>query len=181
MTFMRNNALIREFKKKLVKAFYELALANTARAVESPELQIARAMLLAGEMIKQQTEVIEQRRQSSPLSSRRPMLSTALLVLQGPSVSVTQQRSSRSLRAFLHKAWRRTGGFFGAMARRIGWDTREKVQAGMLIHKVTSVPTATDKEYIAEQVRITARGLAKIAVMLGVRLVGQLDLFDRAA
>ena len=182
MTYMRNNMCIRQFKKRLVKAFYELAAAKTVKpVVEPPELQIARAMLLAGEMIKQQTEVIEQ--QKAVIATIEPK-ANALDRLAGSSGTFCLSDAAKVLQIaprLLTQSLEMHRWIFRRHGKKNWLGYQEKVQAGLLMHKVTSVPTATDKEYIAEQVRITARGLTKIAVMLGVRLTGQLDLFDRAA
>lgn len=46
----------------------------------------------------------------------------------------------------------------------LGYQT--KVQAGLLEHKVTTVPTADGGEKIVEQVRVTPKGLTKLAGLL---------------
>ncbi|HAS54593.1 MAG TPA: DNA-binding protein [Nitrospiraceae bacterium] len=41
-----------------------------------------------------------------------------------------------------------------------------KIQAGYLIHKITTIPLADGSERISEQVRVTPKGMAKLATMV---------------
>jgi phage antirepressor YoqD-like protein len=63
--------------------------------------------------------------------------------------------------------WLSTAGWVYRRAGSAGWlGYQDKVQRGFLEHKVTTVQRADGGEKIVEQVRITPRGLAKLAEML---------------
>ncbi|CAB3784554.1 phage antirepressor KilAC domain-containing protein [Pararobbsia alpina] len=48
---------------------------------------------------------------------------------------------------------------------------QDKTQAGLLVHKSTLVTREDGTEKVAEQVRITGRGIARVATMLGATVV----------
>lgn len=50
----------------------------------------------------------------------------------------------------------------------------DKIQQGLLIHKVTTVETTDGDEKVCEQVRITPKGLAKLALIFDVVLVNDI-------
>lgn len=56
MSYMKNTPIIRQFKTTLVKSFYELA---SRPQIQTPEMMIAHAVLLAEKMISEQKQLIE--------------------------------------------------------------------------------------------------------------------------
>ncbi|WP_145551912.1 phage antirepressor KilAC domain-containing protein [Yersinia mollaretii] len=60
-----------------------------------------------------------------------------------------------------HWIYRRTGG-------RTWLAYQERIQQGVLEHKVTTVSRGDGSEKVVEQVLVTAKGLTKLSKMLGI-------------
>ena len=59
MTYMRNNDVVRDFKKRLVRAFSEMEKRLSAPALSGPEL-VARALIEAQNMLEEKDQQIKE-------------------------------------------------------------------------------------------------------------------------
>jgi phage antirepressor YoqD-like protein len=167
MTYMRNSEIVRGFKKRLVKAFFEMARAKTPlveltrvellrMALESEEQKLAlslRCNELTGEV-----EIL------SPKAAALDRIATADGSLCITNASKDLQIRPKDLFAFLsgHKwIYRRAGGG-GFVAY------QDKLQSGLLEHKVTIVSRSDGSEKLTEQVLVTAKGMTRLAEALAV-------------
>ncbi|WP_121304578.1 phage antirepressor KilAC domain-containing protein, partial [Pseudomonas aeruginosa] len=134
LTYMRNNDVVREFKKRLVKAFFELAQQRQAPAVENlSRLEILQLAMQSEEerlRLEQEKRLLEhQLEEEAPLvafAKQVEIAQDAISVAQAAKILGTGQRR---LFAFL---------------RQIGWVSRRnepyqtKIEAGYLDVKLGS-------------------------------------------
>lgn len=164
---MRNSEVIRKFKRRLVHAFYELA----HKQVDQPDPMAVlsdpaamRGLLLTytEKVIALESKVAEQ--ETTVVAFRRIAASDGSLTLRQSAKAL--QQPERKFTQWLHAqdwTYRHGGGSWLGYA--------DKTKAGLLTHKVYSyLDEKSQEDKVAHQVRITPKGLAKLAEMLGVDL-----------
>ncbi|MGR6502801.1 phage antirepressor KilAC domain-containing protein [Shewanella sp. Koi 1] len=163
MTYMRNNDVVREFKKRLVKAFYELA--NKAKGTQSniydqlSDPASMRQYLLT--YVEKVIELEEQIKVTQPKAVAYDRLATA-----DGSLCITdaakqlQQRPKDLFDLLQRKKWiyRRPGSSW------LGYQ--DKLQQGFLEHKITEVDRGDGSTKITSQVRVTPKGLTHLSATL---------------
>jgi len=162
MTHMRNSPVVREFKKRLIKAFFEL-VDNKPTAPAIPQT-FAEAMRLAADqaeavlMLEAKNEVLE-------------VKSIALDRIGSSEGSLCVSNVAKDL-GIRQKAlfdWLRENKW---IYRRTGYSVwlayQDKIQRGLLEHKVTTISRGDGSEKVTEQVRVTARGIAWLAENMAV-------------
>lgn len=125
---------------------------------ESPEMQLARAVLTASSMIEEKNRVIED---LTPRAAALSRLSEADGSLTITNAAKDLQVRPKDLFHFLSMnkwVYRRTGSSWIAY--------QDKIQQGLLEHKVSTISMDDGSDKLNEQVRITAKGMAKLAVLL---------------
>jgi phage antirepressor YoqD-like protein len=159
---MRNSEIVRTFKKRLVKAFYEMAQKqqsfDPATILESPEAMRGILLHYTERVIELEDVVKEQQ----PKVEALDRISTADGNLCITNAAKTLQVRPKDLFSAMsqHKwIYRRAGGK--------GWiGYQDKIQQGLITHKVTTVSLSDGTERIAEQVLVTPKGVAKLATIL---------------
>lgn len=131
----------------------------------TPELQLANAVLLAGRMIEEKNLQIEQRDKLiadiTPKAQALDRLSLADGSLCITDAAKTLQVAPKKFFSLLqqHKwIYRRAG-----CEHWIGYQ--DKLQQQLLEHKTTTVTRTDGTERISEQVRVTPKGLSKLATI----------------
>lgn len=169
MTYMKNTEIARAFKKRLVKAFYELVHTQPA----TPEMQIAHAMLLAGRLIEEQKMQIEQRDKliadTAPKAAALDRLENAdghhNLTTAAKVLCMPPQKFPQTLERM---GWLYRMGITGPWTGR-----QEKINAGYLVHKIYRQEMPDGTERARAQVLITPKGMARLAVILKDRDIKQ--------
>lgn len=163
MTYMKNTEIARAFKKRLVKAFYELAHTPPA----TPEIQIAHAMLLAGRMIDEQRTQIEQRDKLIATISPKAEIADRLSLADGSMCITNAAKTLQVQPKFLFNLLSQNKFIY----RRPGCSNwiayQDKLQAGYLEHKITTVERTSGDTKTVEQVLVTPKGLVKLAGIIG--------------
>lgn len=163
MTYMRNNDVVREFKKKLVKAFYELA--NKARGTQSniydqlSDPASMRQYLLT--YVEKVIELEEQIKVTQPKAVAYDRLATADGSLCITDAAKQLQQRPKDLFALLQRnkwIYRRQGTSW------LGYQ--DKLQQGLLEHKITEVERSDGTSKITSQVRVTPKGLTHLSATL---------------
>ena len=161
LTLMRNTEIVVRFKVELVKEFYRMrSLASTPLVPQT----LSEALRLAADLSDEKEKMAEQ------LSIAAPKVA-ALERIAEAGGSLGLQEAGKALQQKPNKfiGWLRENGW---IYRRAGSGTNlgraEKVNAGYITHKVTTVSREDGSEKIVEQVLITPKGLARLAVILGV-------------
>lgn len=174
LTLMRNSEVVVRFKVELVKEFYRMrSLAPTPLVPQT----LSEALRLAADLADQKEKMAEQ------LSIAAPKVA-ALERIAEAGGSLGLQEAGKALQQKPNKfiGWLRENGW---IYRRAGSSNNlgraEKVNAGYITHKVTTVEREDGSEKIVEQALITPKGLARLAVILGVTPNPEFDLLVDAA
>ncbi|MCU7965175.1 phage regulatory protein/antirepressor Ant [Shewanella oncorhynchi] len=163
MTYMRNNDVVREFKKRLVKAFYELA--NKARGTQSniydqlSDPASMRQYLLT--YVEKVIELEDQIKVIQPKAAALDRLATADGSLCITDAAKQLQQRPKDLFALLQRnkwIYRRQGTSW------LGYQ--DKLQQGLLEHKITEVERSDGTSKITSQVRVTPKGLTHLSATL---------------
>lgn len=145
-------------------------VAKQAALPLTPQMQLAHAMLLAGNMIEEQKLQIEQRDKLislvAPKAAALDLIATAdgSLCIQDAAKGL-QLHPLNTLTKYLHaNKW---------IYRRPGcaeWKAHQDfIRKGLLEHKVRTFPREDGTEKLTEQVRITPKGLSRLAVIFGMK------------
>lgn len=172
LTFMRNSEIVVGFKKRLVKAFWEMA-----KKLSEPKLNPANLSRL---------QLIELAMQAE---QERLVLEAENKILK-PKAEITDRIANADGALGLQaaaKALQQQPNKFCDWLRQIGWIYRrpgssanlgyqDKVHAGYLTHKVHTIHKDDGTEKVVEQVMITTKGLIKLAELLNVKIGDELPL-----
>ena len=147
------------FKVKVIRAYD--AMVRTPQ-IETPEIQVARGLLAAQSIISQQKAEIAY---LEPKAAALDRIAESEGSMNITNAAKTLKIQPKELFAFLdgHRwTYRRPG-----TTHRIAYQ--DKIQTGYMEHKVTIITSTDGTERVTEQARVTAKGLAKLAVILGVK------------
>ncbi|ECQ7527244.1 phage regulatory protein/antirepressor Ant [Salmonella enterica] len=158
LTYMRNNDVVREFKKRLVKAFFELAQQRQAPAVEN--LSRLEILQLAMQSEEERLRLEQEKRQlEHQLKEEAPLVAFAKQVeIAQDAISVAQAAK------ILGTGQRRLFAFL----RQIGWVSRRnepyqtKIEAGYLDVKLGSWEHPNHGLQQSVTALVTGKGLAKL-------------------
>lgn len=161
LTLMRNSEIVVRFKVRLVKAFFELSkvgAGGTAIPQTLPE-----ALRLAADMAEQKAKAEAALAIAAPKAEALDRIADADGTMNPTVAAKALQVQPKKLFDFLrekHWIYRRPGGS-GNVAY------QDKIQAGFLTHKVTTVQRDDGTDKVVEQVLVTAKGLAKLSQAFG--------------
>lgn len=161
MTYMRNNDVVRNFKKRLVKAFYEITQQQRANLPSLPQ-DLPSALRLAADMAEQSAQ------QQAAIEEMIPK-TRALdrLAASDGSIAITNAAKDLQVRPRDLFRWLNEHRWIYRRAGYGGWLAyQDRIQSGLLEHKVTTVERSDGSEKTVEQVRITSKGLVKLAELL---------------
>jgi len=166
LTYMRNNDVVRQFKKALVRAFYELA-----RPIDLSDPAALRGLLLT---YSERVETLEKTvTAQAPKVQAFERLKSAdgLMCLRdaAKALGVSEQKVLIPWLLLHHWCYRRPG-----TNRLIGYQDKSSM-LGYLDHKCVTVPT-DDGEKEVVQVKVTPKGMARLAQIFAHR-----ELEGRAA
>lgn len=158
LTYMRNNDVVREFKKRLVKAFFELAQQRQAPSVEN--LSRLEILQLAMQSEEERLRLEQEKRQlEHQLEQEAPLVAFAKQVeIAQDAISVAQAAK------ILSTGQRRLFAFL----RQIGWVSRRnepyqtKIEAGYLDVKLGSWDHPNHGLQQSVTALVTGKGLAKL-------------------
>jgi phage regulator Rha-like protein/phage antirepressor YoqD-like protein len=161
LTYMRNNDVVREFKKRLVKAFFEMRdstakSADPMKALSDPATMRGLLLSYSEKVLELESQVTEQ----APKVDAYQRLSDAEGSLCITDAAKYLQVKRKDLINYLYSN--------GWIYRRVGnknwlaYDAKRKQQ--LVTHKATTYTLDDGTEKLNEQVRITPKGLAKLAL-----------------
>ena len=173
MTYMRNNDVVRDFKKRLVRAFSEMEKRLSVPALSGPEL-VARALIEAQNMLEEKDQQIKE------LAPRAGAWETFCESSGDMSVADTAKalNSRRGVDTGRDRLFK--------MMQELGWTThchgywepmQYAVERGYLAVKVNMPRWRPNGESFvpAPTVRVTPKGLDRLAESLPTRRVGGAD------
>lgn len=128
----------------------------------SPELQLAHAMLIAGNMIEEQKQLIQLLTPKANALDRLTLAEGSMCITN--AAKALQVQPKHLFHWMYSRKWiyRRPGAK--------GWVAfQDKIRTGYLIHKIVTIALSDGSEKIVENVLMTPKGLAAIAQSAWVR------------
>ncbi len=166
ITYMRNSDIVRGFKKRLVKAFFDLA--QQARA--NPFVSMSRVDLLQfAAQVETERLALEHKVtvQAEKIEADAPKLNAFdHLTEAGGSFCLTDAAKALKIGRDKFTRWLHAHGW---IYRRFGTDWighAEKERAGYMTHKVVTYRNSSGEDCAKDQVRVTPKGLTKLATLL---------------
>lgn len=173
LTYMRNNDIVRAFKKQLIKAFFEMRAQLSKRPASPDDLSRMDILQMAMQseeeklLLEQENKQLEDRiEEDAPKIAALDRISNSDGSLCFRDAAKNLQMRPIDLMRWLNQiewVYRRNG--------KSGWLAYQgKIQAGYLWHKVTTVERSDGSEKITEQARVTTKGLTKLAKLLSLEV-----------
>jgi phage antirepressor YoqD-like protein len=164
LTYMRNLPRVRDFKKRLVKAFFAMAdqlrqpVLDPSRILSDPAAMRGLLLTYTEKVIALQDTIKEQAPKVAALDLIATRSEGSLCITDAAKALQVKPKSVLFpyLSGVARWIYRRAGG-----KSWLGYQ--DKVQQGLLEHKVTTVKRDDGTEKVLEQVLITPKGLARLA------------------
>ena len=160
MTYSKNTEIARTFKKRLVKTFYELAT-NQNPAIPQTLPEALRLAADLADKISERDKLISVIQPHSEALHRISIADGSLCLTDAAKTLGIQPK--KVLIPYLKSN--------GWIYHRPGCDHpiayQDKLQQMLLEHKVTTISRTDGSEKVTEQVRVTPKGLTKLAQIFG--------------
>ncbi|MFV1476135.1 phage antirepressor KilAC domain-containing protein [Serratia marcescens] len=155
-----------EFTAKLVDRWQELERVlsrptfDAAAALNDPEFLRTTLLTYSEKVIALEHKVVEMQPDVEALE-RIAKADGSMCITNAAKHLQVQPKALFKLMSENHWIYRRTGG-------RAWLAYQDRIQSGVLEHKVTTVSRSDGSEKVVEQVLVTAKGLAKLSKLMGV-------------
>lgn len=161
LTYMRNSEVVRAFKKRLVKRFWEMT--DQLRSSFHIPQSLPEALRLAADLAEEKKALEQKVEQDAPKVEVYERISDA----EG-SMCLRDAAKTLQIQPSKLNAWLQANGWIYKRVGKGGWLAyQDKIQSGHLIHKSTPYIDETNGENrVSEQVRVTPKGLTRIAELL---------------
>ncbi len=171
LTYMRNSDIVRKFKKALVKAFFDLASkARQAHAIALPNFTdpAAAAIAWAAEYQAKQEAQVQVVQLESKVESMTPKVAAfdKLAVAEGSDNPTVVGKSLGLGQRQMFKLLSESGWIYKRAGSRHWTAYQDKIQSGYLEHKIHIQHMDDGTERVNEQVLITPKGRAKLALLV---------------
>lgn len=169
LTFMRNSDIVRTFKKRLVKEFWDMRKKLSARAAFDPASLTREAILVMAldseqGRIKAVAELEQTQKQLEVAQPKAEALDRIATFSEG-SLCITNAAKDLQIQPKKLFAWLQEHQWIYRRAGGSGWvGYQSRIQVGYLEHKITTVERTDGSSKQVEQVLVTAKGLAKLAI-----------------
>ncbi len=148
-----------KLRKRIIDRWMELEDAAPKPAALSGKQLMAAALIEADATMKAQAEQIESMREDVEAHER--------LVKADGSLNITETAKNLGIRPKDLFQWMSHNGWIYKRQGSSYWlGYQEKCNQGLLEHKTTTVLRADGSEKVTEQVRVTAKGLSKLAKLI---------------
>jgi len=164
LTFMRNSPIVRSFKKSLVRAFFDMAQKIKMRASD-PMAVLNDPTAMRGLLLTYTEKVISL---EQTVAEQAPQVATLnrIAAAEG-SLCMRDAAKVLQVRPVDLRRWLVAHGWIYQRPGHSGWLAyQERIQQGVMCHKVTTVQREDGTDKVVEQARITPKGIARIGAEL---------------
>ncbi|MCU1196170.1 phage regulatory protein/antirepressor Ant [Stenotrophomonas maltophilia] len=164
LTYMRNSPIVRSFKKSLVRAFFEMAQKVKMRASD-PMAVLNDPLAMRGLLLTYTEKVISL---EQTVAEQAPQVATLnRIAAAGGSLCMRDAAKVLQVRPVDLRRWLVAHGWVYQRPGHSGWLAyQERIQQGVMCHKVTTVQREDGTDKVVEQARITPKGIARIGAEL---------------
>lgn len=161
LTYLRNNAVVRTFKVRLVKAFYALKQETAPATFEIPKT-LSAALRLAAD----QADTID--RQQATIAYQAPKVEALARIADADgSMCIRDAAKTLQMRPIDLTNWLKENKWIYQRPGKGSWLAyQDRIQSGHMEHKVTTVERGDGSEKAVDQARVTAKGLTKLAELI---------------
>ncbi len=164
LTYMRNSPIVRSFKKSLVRAFFEMAQKVKMRS--SDPMAVLNDPLAMRGLLQTYTEKVISLEQT--VAEQAPQVATLNRIAAADgSLCMRDAAKVLQVRPVDLRRWLVAHGWVYQRPGHSGWLAyQERIQQGVMCHKVTTVQREDGTDKVVEQARITPKGIARIGAEL---------------
>lgn len=164
LTYMRNSPIVRSFKKSLVRAFFEMAQKVKMR-FSDPMAVLNDPLAMRGLLLTYTEKVISL---EQTVAEQAPQIATLNRIAAADgSLCVRDAAKVLQVRPVDLRRWLVAHGWVYQRPGNSGWLAyQERIQQGVMCHKVTTVQREDGTDKVVEQARITPKGIARIGAEL---------------
>lgn len=164
LAYMRNSPIARSFKKSLVRAFFDMAQKVKMRS--SAPMAVLNDPLAMRCLLLTYTEKVISLEQT--VAEQAPQLATLNRIAAADgSLCMRDAAKVLQVRPVDLRRWLVAHGWVYQRPGHSGWLAyQERIQQGVMCHKVTTVQREDGTDKVVEQARITPKGIARIGAEL---------------
>lgn len=164
LTYMRNSPIVRSFKKSLVRAFFEMAQKVKMRSSD-PMAVLNDPLAMRGLLLTYTEKVISL---EQTVAEQAPQVATLNRIAAADgSLCMRDAAKVLQVRPVDLRRWLVAHGWVYQRPGHSGWLAyQERIQQGVMCHKVTTVQREDGTDKVVEQARITPKGIARIGAEL---------------
>lgn len=164
LTYMRNGPVVRSFKKSLVRAFFEMAQKVKMRSSD-PMAVLNDPLAMRGLLLTYTEKVISL---EQTVAEQAPQVATLNRIAAADgSLCMRDAAKVLQVRPVDLRRWLVAHGWVYQRPGHSVWLAyQERIQQGVMCHKVTTVQREDGTDKVVEQVRITPKGIARIGAEL---------------
>lgn len=164
LTYMRNSPIVRSFKKSLVRAFFDMAQRINMRAPD-PMAVLNDPTAMRGLLLTYTEKVISL---EQTVAEQAPQVATLHRIAAADgSLCMRDAAKALQVRPVDLRRWLVAHGWIYHRPGHNGWLAyQDRIQQGVMCHKVTTVQREDGSDKIVEQARITPKGIARIGAEL---------------
>ncbi|MBH1548791.1 phage regulatory protein/antirepressor Ant [Stenotrophomonas maltophilia] len=164
LTYMRNSPIVRSFKKSLVRAFFDMAQRINMRASD-PMAVLNDPNAMRGLLLTYTEKVISL---EQTVAEQAPQVATLHRIAAADgSLCMRDTAKVLQVRPVDLRRWLVAHGWVYQRPGHSGWLAyQDRIQQGVICHKVTTVQREDGTDKVVEQVRITPKGIARIGAEL---------------
>ncbi|WDM65300.1 phage regulatory protein/antirepressor Ant [Stenotrophomonas forensis] len=164
LTYMRNSPIVRSFKKSLVRAFFDMAQRIKMRASD-PMAVLNDPTAMRGLLLTYTEKVISL---EQTVAEQAPQVATLNRIAAADgSLCMRDAAKVLQVRPVDLRRWLVAHGWVYQRPGHSGWLAyQDRIQQGVMCHKVTTVQRDDGTDKVVEQARITPKGIARIGAEL---------------
>lgn len=171
LTYMKNTAIVRKFKKQLVKAFFEMRDQLSSQLPDfSNPVEAARAW--ANEVEQKQLAQQQSIEHEKQIEAMKPDVEVVERIVKSyDNMCITDAAKVLKIKPYKLRDWLYEHGWIydrSTSKNKKKWKAYQpKLDQGLLFHRITPYyDSSTEEQRLSYQVLVTSKGLAKLADLL---------------
>lgn len=166
LTYMRNSDIVRAFKKRLVKEFWQMAERLRGQPASDPMAVLSDPAAMRGLLLTYTEKVIALEEKVAEQAPKVEGFDRIATYSDG-SFCIRDAAKNLQVQEKYLRQWLSEHDWIYRRPMGAGWlGYSDKLKAGLLEHKISTGTKPDGSSWTDTQVRVTAKGLAKLAIVL---------------